>query len=380
VRRPIFPGATAFLGIAGIWVGIALIETVKTYAAQRGLPGARPRPFFDVAVYNLPWWGIWALLTGPITALAARLPIHDLRSRLRAVAVHVGAALFVAAVHVAATAAIYVRLYPRVVGAPNFSELATRWMNGFLIANLATYAGIAGVFYTVQYARRFRESQIAAVAMEAERERLRRQMVEARLHALQRELDPHFLFNTLNAIGALVRRQDSRGALHTLAQLGDLLRDALDRGRATESTLEAEMKTLRRYIDIEQTRFGDRLQVDTHVPEALYGMLIPTLSLQPLVENAIRHGVARTAGAGYVSIEAVERGGTLTIIIRNSGADRQSEGEEGIGLSNTRARLEQLYGDRAGLDLTIAADGEATATLRVPVHTTPVIDAQEQLT
>jgi hypothetical protein len=363
-------------GVAAVWAVFALLETIKTYASLRAA-GDSP-VFVDIARFNIPWWAVWGLLTWPAVWIASRLPVDDSRGRARALAAHLIAGCVIAVAHIVIAGAYYHAMNPAAPNVAGTGDLIARWLNAYVIANIATYAGIVGAFYTVQYAERYRGAQITAAALEAERERVHRRMVEARLHALQRELDPHFLFNTLNAIGALVRRQDTKGALHVLAQLGDLLRDSLTRGSRLESPLRAEMAILQRYFDIERTRFGDRLRVDVHVPVELDEALVPTFSLQPLVENAIRHGVARTTAQSFVSVEAARDDCRIVVTIRNTGAKAGDVPPgEGVGLGNTRARLSQLYGAEAALVLAIEPDGEATATLTVPYHTEPVLAATE---
>jgi two-component system LytT family sensor kinase len=185
---------------------------------------------------------------------------------------------------------------------------------------------------------------------------------------LRMELNPHFLYNALNAIAGLVRRQDGARAVEMLARLGTLLRLTLERDSGHEVTLGRELELLDLYLDIERTRFSDRLRVDLDVPAAMLEALVPAFVLQPLVENAIRHGIAPVPEPGWVRIAASAHGGTLAIEIADTGPGVPAEASrsQGVGLRNTRARLAQLYGGSAGLRLERGAAGGTIATLWLP--------------
>jgi LytS/YehU family sensor histidine kinase len=194
------------------------------------------------------------------------------------------------------------------------------------------------------------------------------ELVRAQLEALKLQVQPHFLYNTLNAIMVLVRQQRGREAEETLGRLSDLLRSVLDGAATPEVTLRRELAIVRLYLDIEELRFGDRLRVELDAPAALLDAAVPQLALQPLVENAIRHGIGRRAGAGRLGIRAAREDGALVIRVSDDGpglAAASSDGG-GIGLASTRARLLHLYGDAARLTLEDAPGGGAVATLRVP--------------
>lgn len=345
---------------------MALIETAKSYSAQP--PTEVARPFHHLLLFNIPWWYTWAALTGVVALVTWRLPVDNARLAIRALVAHVVAGSLVAGLHLVVVTTIYWNVFREYLRATSHGALLANWTNVYFVTNFITYACIAGVLYATQYARRYRESALRVAAMAADAERAQRRATEARLHALQRELNPHFLFNALNAISGLVRKQETGAAVQMLARLGDLLRETLARGDAVESTLDAEMELLGHYIDIERARFGDRLRVDIDMPPEVRTARVPTFALQPLVENAIHHGVARSSEGGRVSISAARSNGRVTITVRNTGIPRDGDArpDEGVGLTNTRERLAQLYNGRGGLDVRIAADGEATATLWVP--------------
>jgi LytS/YehU family sensor histidine kinase len=197
--------------------------------------------------------------------------------------------------------------------------------------------------------------------------RLETQLVEARLRTLEAELNPHFLFNTLHAISALLHR-DADAADRIISRLSDLLRLTLDRGTGPIVPLKDELECLQKYLDIAQIRFGDRLSVAMQIdPEALDGE-VPRMILQPLVENAVKHGISQQSQTGQLAISAAAVGGRLRIEIADDGgglrAKTPQDGRGGVGLSNTRARLECLYGADHRLDLVDCGSG---LTVRVEI-------------
>jgi len=180
------------------------------------------------------------------------------------------------------------------------------------------------------------------------------------------QLNPHFLFNALNSISMLVRGGRSSEAVRMLAGLGDLLRGVLDEERPGEVPLREELDFLRRYLAIEQIR-ADRLEVRMEVAPELMEARVPTLILQPLVENAIRHGISKSSAAGLVEIGAWRENGSLLLSVRDDGPGLSAEGgREGVGLANTRARLARMYGDQQGLEMENAEGGGTRVTLRLP--------------
>lgn len=192
------------------------------------------------------------------------------------------------------------------------------------------------------------------------------------MHALQLQLQPHFLFNTLHAIGVL-NQEDPARATRMIASLGDLLRGSLDNRTAKEIPLEQELVLLGHYLDIESVRFSDRLAVEIDVPAQLRSCLVPTFSLQPLVENAVRHGVTRKPGAGRLRIAAAASNGSLRLSVWNDGPAIDFDAmRDGIGISTTRDRLHRLYGDAGRLTLE-NHDGGVMATLELPLHDAPVL-------
>lgn len=206
---------------------------------------------------------------------------------------------------------------------------------------------------------------------ELEEAELRQQVVEARLDALRMQLNPHFLFNTLHTISALIH-DNPEAADRVVARLSELLRLSLDQSRAQEVPLREELAFLDRYLEIEQTRFGDRLAVERTIESDSQEALVPCLILQPLVENAIRHGIEQREETGRLAISARRDNGVLELSISDNGSGLPEDTDaprEGIGLSNTRSRLQHLYGDKQQLELKKAPGGGLEARITIPYRT-----------
>ena len=186
------------------------------------------------------------------------------------------------------------------------------------------------------------------------------------MQALRAELNPHFLFNALNAVSGLVRRKENGAAVRMLAALGELLQTTLDHCRPPEIPLREELQLLERYLAIERVRFGDRLVIDVDPPRAAADALVPTFILQPLVENTIRHGISRRRGAGRIDIRVEREGDALVLVVHNTGDGVAPDARAGLGLTNTRARLVELYGGGACLELESAPEGGARVRVRLP--------------
>jgi LytS/YehU family sensor histidine kinase len=180
------------------------------------------------------------------------------------------------------------------------------------------------------------------------------------------QLNPHFLFNSLNAVSVLVREQNTRAAARMLELLGDMLRQVLRTDQPHQVSLAEELRFVEQYLAIEQVRFSDRLRVEWRIEERARGALVPAFVLQPLVENAIRHGVAKRADAGRVEIQAEIAGDRLRLSVRDDGAGVDERTAEGVGLSNTRERLRTLYGEEADLTLHSVAEGGSEAVVTLP--------------
>jgi sensor histidine kinase YesM len=229
------------------------------------------------------------------------------------------------------------------------------------------YGLIVAIVHAWDYYQRYEENARRNSQLEA-------QLVQAQLQALKMQLHPHFLFNTLNSISALLR-EDVEAADAMVARLGDFLRLTLDSAGAQEVTLREELSFLECYLEIEQVRFQDRLSTRMEVDPQILDARVPNLILQPIIENAIRHGVACTAKPGRIEIRATRRNDSLLVQVKDNGpgistsGGPRKEGGEGVGLSNTRARLERLYGGAHRLELANVSEGGLLVTLEIPFET-----------
>ncbi len=243
-------------------------------------------------------------------------------------------------------------------------DLAKIWFAWDFPLSVLVFVGLVAAFHALTYYRSARERELVA-------SRLETQLATAHLQLLKMQLQPHFLFNTLHSISALMH-EDVEAADGMIAKLSELLRLTVDNGGDHEVPMRQEMAFIERYLDIEQMRFADRLTVDVDVDPATYDALVPSMILQPLVENAIHHGIATRAGAGRLRIACSASNGWLRLIVSDNGPGIPDDGRglrEGTGLSNTRARLAQLYGDEFRLELRPGVAGGLQATLAVPLRT-----------
>jgi two-component system LytT family sensor kinase len=250
------------------------------------------------------------------------------------------------------------------------SEITLLFIFGFH-TGVVTYWVVLSIQTALRNYARFQERAQAALRLDLRASQLETQVAQARLGALKAQLQPHFLFNTLNAIVVLVRQQKGQQAEETLARFSDLLRAVLADMDAQEVTLARELEYLKLYLSIEQLRFSDRLRVEFDVDPELLDAAVPHMALQPIVENAIRHGVGQRATPGVIRIRAERMGDSLHVTVQDNGPGFAAAGVAGglgLGLANTRARLKQLYGDESELRTGSAADGGAVVTMVLPFH------------
>jgi two-component sensor histidine kinase len=245
-----------------------------------------------------------------------------------------------------------------------FSFLFKKLIIHYAVANLIMY-------WVVVLAHLGWTSYERSRGCELKEAELHRQLVEARLDALRMQINPHFLFNTLHTISALLH-EDPEAADRVVARLSELLRSSLDQSKAQEVPLREELAFLDRYLEIEQTRFGERLKVERIIEPGLQEALVPCLILQPLVENAIRHGIEQREETGRLAISARRDNGVLELSVSDNGSGLPEDADaprEGIGLSNTRSRLHHLYGDNQQLELKRAPGGGLEVRITIPYRT-----------
>lgn len=255
---------------------------------------------------------------------------------------------------------------------PRNAEQDAQFENGFLAfragLDILLYLSVVGVCQGITNFRRSQERERRATELEA-------RLTRSKLQALRMQINPHFLFNTLNAISTLIY-VNPKAADEMLTDLSDLLRRSLDTVEDQEITLGQEAQFIRAYIGIEQKRFGDRLRVEIEIPEELSRAMVPALVLQPLVENAIRHGIEPLRAPGLITIEAKRDGSNLVLTVRDNGkgapADVLKDPDgRGIGLTNTRARLRELYGKEQQFLLREVAPRGCEVEIHIPHRTQP---------
>jgi signal transduction histidine kinase len=341
---------------AAIWCGIALLFTMQAIVSHQG----EPVPVGRVLMMELAGWTPCALLTPAVAWIALRYRFTG-DDRVTPTLVHLGGAVTFVIVG-GFMMGCFEWLLPWQRRGPMLTYAGAAMLRYF-VWDLLIYALIVTAFQAAAFSRDLREREVASAQLQA-------QLADARLHVLTAQLQPHFLFNTLHAISALVH-DDPKQADRLLARLSDLLRHALRSGTKVETTLDEELTFLEKYVDIQEARFGDRLRVTFQVDHDVSDARVPRLLLQPLVENAIRHGIGGRSARGSVELTARQENGTLFLAVRDDGVGFPADGSfrEGIGLSTTRARLRQLYGDNHDFALSNRPGGGATVTLRIPYRT-----------
>lgn len=343
-----------------LWTGLGLF--FGSEAAIRQFPGReRSLSWGDALTVNIPFYLLWGVLALAVLGLCRLWPIRGERLA-RHLALHVAASVAVAAFDLVLSEGLFhlIRVWR---GRPvDFSEaLGFSFRHNFHV-NLVTYWAIVGVFHLVAYYRGLREQELVA-------SRYEEQLARAELSALRMQLQPHFLFNALNSISELVY-VDPSSADRMLVRLSELLRQSLETTGQQEIPLEQEMEFVERYLELERMRYSDRMRLQMFVDEFTLDAAVPTFLLQPLVENAIVHGVGKSLGPCRVAIRSRREGDELYLEVENDlppgGAPGPRGDREGVGVHNTRARLAQLYGDRGRLELELRPEGIAITRVILP--------------
>lgn len=352
--------------VSAAWIVPAILGGIDTMI-QPHIWGGKPANWRAI-LFNSGDWLLYALLTPGVFAISRRWPLT--RPHLpRRIPFHILMSLMFCVIWAGAGTMLRVVLEPRGLG----NDLAQSFLSWVFVTfpfGVAVYLSMVGVEHAVRYFEEAREREV--------------QLAGARFAALQAQLNPHFLFNTLNTIAVLVRDGDRTGATTTVENLSEMLRRTLGSHRTVEVPLREELDLVRQYLAIEQARFSDRLRPEFDVPDATLAAAVPSFALQHLVENAIRHGIARLSEAGHVRVAARRDGNTLELTVTDDGPGIDAEpavepspasdrcdispatSPAGHGIANTRERLRSLYGDRASLDVARNPAGGTTATLRLP--------------
>jgi len=342
--------------LLAIWTVPALLATIETVVFSR--MGPRPLSVWQAWIAQAPGWYTWALLTPGVLWFGSRWRLGR-PWRLDAIAMHLGASIACAGVVAIVNACVNQLIRPTRFGLLG----ATRnWFLSGLPVSVVAYFAILGLGMLLATMLELRERERDAA-------RLAAQLSEAQVQALRMQLQPHFLFNALNAVMALVRDQETGAAVQGLSNLSELLRTTL-RDQSPCLPLSQELAFIERYLELERLRLGHRLRVEVDVPDALRDVSVPTFVLQPLVENAIKHGISVRREGGTIVIRARRDGDVLTLAVSNDGPPpvALAGGLEGVGLRNTRERLARMYGAAASSSLAPRPSGDgAVATLTIPV-------------
>jgi hypothetical protein len=350
-----------WIWIALLWAGFGLVDAVQTVFVMRGegMHHAWVRLFWTCVAGWIPW----ALATPPVLWLARRFPPVKLRPATTWV-VHLAACATVGLTFAAWMTWLDFAFdpYARNSSPGAFTHVwAGKFYSGIL-SFLVLYAAIVAVSYVL-------DSRERLALQQTETARLNELLSKAQLDALRRQIEPHFLFNTLNAVAGLVREGRKDAAVGMIAGLSDFLRRVLQGGTEQQVPLEEEMAFAQRYLDIQKVRFAERLQLSVDVPQELYPAQVPSLILQPMVENAVKHGIAKRAQGGAIRIAASRSDGMLTLRVSNDGPSLPAGWEtagSGIGMSNVRTRLRSLYGDAFELRMRNQDTGGVEVSVSLP--------------
>jgi len=315
-------------------------------------------------------YGLWALLTPLVFRFVAAFPVVEVipdkhLTALRNIALHIGA-VFAVAITIDISEDIIIRplLAQQASPAPILHQIQRFWFLDELVIYLVVLmASFARTYYTQK-----KERQEEAERLEKRAQSLEAQLTEARLEALRMQLNPHFLFNTLHAVSTLVDR-DPGGVRRMIARLSELLRHVLDEEAPQEVPLSEELDFLEDYLEIQSIRFQGDLDAEIDVPSELRDAQVPNLILQPVVENAIKHGASQVRGVGRIEVRGRREGELLVLTVEDNGPGLPSSQEDGLGLRNVRARLEGLYGENQALRLVSTPEEGTEAVLEIPYHT-----------
>jgi signal transduction histidine kinase len=348
------------------------------FAALNQIAQAHLNVWGPITLRDVLWsggdWFLYAFLTPGVFAVSRRWPLAKPHLTKRVV-IHLAISLLFCVAW--ATGGKLLQLLLGLVFTPNEMQAALQagagqfwrqagvdWVSRIFVtlpAGVAVYVCIVGIEHAIRYFTEGREREVQLA-------RLSEQLAAARFAALQAQVNPHFLFNTLNTIAVFVRGNDRQAAVRIVEQLSDVLRSTLSSHQTNEVTLAEELELVRQYVAIEQARFSDRLRPEFRIDDSLWSATLPSFALQNLVENAIRHGIARAPEAGRLIVAARRLDDLLEISVTDDGTgiDENTVVPKGHGIENTKQRLRALYGERASLVIVQGPESGTIATLRLP--------------
>ncbi|MGV7210741.1 sensor histidine kinase [Oxalobacteraceae bacterium A2-2] len=358
---PIMTAMTAYYStrgwrqVTGAWLALALFDATQTVVSMRAM--GMQHAWLTLFFVTMATWAVWALCTPAVLALLRRqpLPARSVRPWLA----HGAAWLATGALWAAWGALLEHAANPYAYAhADPYGLLWRGKFLGNLVGGAILYGAIVVLSISLDTQERLQQEREAGA-------RLAALLAQAQLAALRLQLEPHFIFNALNAVTGLIRARREAEAVAAIAALGDLLRRVTDRSELQFVPLQDEAGFVRQYLDIQQLRFAERLRCQIDIPEPLLAAQVPDFILQPLVENAIKHGIAKRARGGALRVMAERDGGLLTLSVYNEGPALSEPLADGVGLSNTRLRLAALYGEAATLVLR-NQDGGVLASVALP--------------
>jgi signal transduction histidine kinase len=359
--------STGWAWIAAIWCAAALFGASQTLLTMHAVGAGKAwlRPFLIVFVS----WVPWALATPFVMALARRWPIIG-GAIFKALSVHLVAFAAISVTAEGWSALLRVIFDPWHLGSrPTFMNAWSDLLIDQLMIFVIAYALILAVTYVVDSRERMAQQMAETARLNTEAARLNEELSRAQLAALRGQMDPHFMFNTLNSIASLVVDQRPDAAVGMIVGLSEFLRRASEDSHRAQVALQEEVEYLQRYLDIQKLRFADRLRVNIDIPDELLATQVPNLLLQPLVENAIKHGVSKRLSGGEIRVAGMRRGDFLRLVVYNDGPWVQEDlmiAPQRIGLGNLRTRLKILHGDRSELVLQPVEAGGVEVIVTLP--------------
>jgi hypothetical protein len=362
VSAPAIGGPVRRRWIAAIWAAGALFDASQNVFIMHA--EGRHHPWLPLFGTELASWLPWALATPLLIRLARRYPLFR-ATRVSAAAVHLAAFALVSSFTWTWSTLLLMLFNPW--GNRQWPTFANTWtvsMTYQVLTFLIVYLLILTVTYMIDGRERMARHTI-------ETARLNEELSRSQLAALRRQIEPHFMYNALNSITGLVRDQRNDDAVRMLVGLGEFLRRSFADSHRAQVSLQEEVEYLQRYLEIQKARFGERLRVSVDIPEELRSAQVPNLLLQPLVENAIKHGIGRRVAGGTVRVSGTHQGGFLRLSVFNEGPPLPNDWERnttGVGLANLRTRLRILHGDGSGLVLTSVASVGVEAVVTIPIR------------
>lgn len=344
-----------------VWMAAATVGTTFSYDFRAHI--GKPAPWLAIARVYFVAYFIWGAIFSPVVFALCRRFMIEKRNWVRMVPAHLLFSIVIACCNALLRLPLHSFVYPNEPPHTSSSQVFRNYFFANAYDDMWMYWVVAGISFGLMYYQKYKEREVSAIHLES-------QLTRARLDMLKMQLQPHFLFNTLHSISALMRR-DVDAAERVITQLSDLLRITLDSAGQQEISLEQELEFLDRYLEIEKTRFQDRLTVEYYIDNDCLDASVPNMILQPLVENAVRHGIAPHSRAGVIEITARRESGHLRLSVRDNGNGLGPEEPRraGLGLANTRERLKQLFAENHKLEFENIPTGGLAVNVLIPFRT-----------